>query len=97
MKLEQNQKAMIFETTEIPNIFFAEKLSSIPGDYLKIYLYLVFLSKYNGEIGINDLSKKLALPINIINEGMKYLEKEELILRKPQGFEIVDLQQKNIE
>lgn len=68
----------------------------MPGDYLKIYLYLVFLSKYNGEIGINDLSKKLALPINIINEGMKYLEKEELILRKQQGFEIVDLQQKTL-
>ena len=69
---------MIFDTLQIPNIFFAEHLSDMPGDYLKIYLYLVFLSKYNGEIGINDLSKKLALPINIINEGMKYLEKEEL-------------------
>ena len=89
MKLEQNEKAMIFDT-------FAEHLSDMPGDYLKIYLYLVFLSKYNGEIGINDLSKKLALPINIINEGMKYLEKEELILRKQQGFEIVDLQQKTL-
>ena len=96
MKLEQKEKAMIFETTEIPNIFFAEHLSNIPGDYLKIYLYLVFLSKYNGEIGINDLSRKLALPINAINEGIKYLEKEELILRKAQGFEIVDLQQKTL-
>ena len=89
MKLEQNEKAMIFDTLQIPNIFFAEHLSDMPGD-------LVFLSKYNGEIGINDLSKKLALPINIINEGMKYLEKEELILRKQQGFEIVDLQQKTL-
>ena len=96
MKLEQNEKAMIFDTLQIPNIFFAEHLSDMPGDYLKIYLYLVFLSKDNGEIGINDLSKKLALPINIINEGMKYLEKEELILRKQQGFEIVDLQQKTL-
>lgn len=96
MKLEQNEKSMIFETIEIPNIFFAEHLSSMPGDYLKIYLYLIFLSKYNGEIGINDLSKKLALPINVINEGIKYLEKEDLILRKQQGFEIVDLQQKTL-
>ena len=96
MNLEQNEKAMIFETIGIPNIFFAEHLSNMPGDYLKIYLYLVFLSKYNGEIGVNDLSKKLALPINTISEGMKYLEKEELILRKQQGFEIVDLQQKTL-
>lgn len=96
MKFEQNDKAMIFETTQVPNIFFAEHLSNMPGDYLKIYLYLIFLSKYNGEIGVNDLSKKLALPINIINEGINYLEKEELILRKQQGFIVVDLQQKTL-
>lgn len=96
MKFEQNDKAMLFETTQVPNIFFAEHLSNMPGDYLKIYLYLIFLSKYNGEIGVNDLSKKLALPINIINEGINYLEKEELILRKQQGFIVVDLQQKTL-
>ena len=77
MKLEQNNKPMIFSQTEIPDIFFAEYLTNMTGDYLKIYLYIIFLSKYNGEININDLSKKLALPINTINEGMKYLEKEE--------------------
>ncbi len=96
MKFEQNEKAMLFETTQIPNIFFAEYLNSMPGDYLKIYLYLIFLSKYNADIGINDLSKKLALPINIINEGIKYLEKEEFILRKQQGYIVVDLQQKTL-
>ena len=96
MKFEQNDKAMIFETTQVPNIFFAEHLSNMPGDYLKIYLYLIFLSKYKGEIGVNDLSKKLALPINVINEGINYLEKEELILRKQQGFIVVDLQQKTL-
>lgn len=96
MKLEQNDKSMLFATTEIPDIFFAEYLNSMTGDYLKIYLYLIFLSKYNGEININDLSKKLALPINIINEGMKYLEKEGFILRKQTGFIVVDLQEKTL-
>ena len=96
MKFEQNDKTMLFETTQVPNIFFAEHLSNMPGDYLKIYLYLIFLSKYNGEIGVNDLSKKLALPINVINEGINYLEREELILRKQQGFIVVDLQQKTL-
>ena len=81
MKLEQSEKIIMFETTEIPDIFFAEYLSNMPGEYLKIYLYLIFLAKYNGEININDLSKKLALPIKTINEGMEYLEKEGFILR----------------
>lgn len=96
MKLEQGDKSMIFETTEIPNIFFADYISAMTGDYLKIYLYLIFLSKYNGEININDLSKKLALPINVINEGMKYLENEGFILRKQTGFVIMNLQEKTL-
>lgn len=96
MKLGQNDKSMIFSTTQIPDIFFAEYLNSMPGDYIKIYLYLIFLSKHDGDININDLSKKLALPINTINEGMKYLEKEGFILRKQTGFIVVDLQEKTL-
>ena len=46
MKLEQNNKPMIFSQTEIPDIFFAEYLTNMTGDYLKIYLYIIFLSKY---------------------------------------------------
>lgn len=96
MKFEQNDRPMLFEETKIPDLFFAEHLSGMTGDYLKIYLYLIFLSKYNREINVNDLSKKLALPINIISEGMKYLEKEGYILRKQNGFIVVDLQTKTL-
>ena len=94
MKLEQNDKSMMFSATEVPDIFFSEYIGAMPGDYIKIYLYIMFLSKYNGEININDLAKKLSLSINTINEGMKYLEKEGFILRKPTGFVVTDLQEK---
>ena len=46
MKLEQNEKPLLFSETIIPDIFFSEHLSELPGDYLKIYLYMIFLSKY---------------------------------------------------
>ena len=93
MKLEQNEKRMMFSNTQIPDIFFAEYMGNMPGDYLKIYLYLSFLSKYSKDVKINDLSKNLALPLNVINEGMKYLEANNLVLRKPQGFVLLDLQE----
>ena len=96
MKLEQNDKSIMFSTTEMPDIFFSEYIGTMPGDYIKIYLYILFLSKYNGEININDLAKKLALSINTLNEGMKYLEKEGFILRKPTGFVVTDLQEKTL-
>ncbi len=93
MRLEKSEKHMIFNTTEIPDIFFSEYLGNMPGEYLKIYLYISFLSKYSKEVKVNDLSKNLSLPVNVINEGMKYLEEKKLILRKPQGFIILDIQE----
>lgn len=96
MKLEQNEKQLLFSETTIPDIFFAEHLSQIPGDFLKIYMYMIFLSKYGKDIKINDLSKKLNLPIKTITDGVKFLEKQELIVKKNSGFVIVDLQESTL-
>ncbi len=82
MKLEQNDKQLLFSETIIPDIFFAEYLSQIPGDYVKMYLYMVFLSKYKKDIKVNDMSKKLSLPVKTINDGIKFLEDNKLILKK---------------
>lgn len=96
MKLEQNEKKLLFSETTIPDIFFAEYLTQIPGDFLKLYFYLVFLSKYKKEIKINDLSKKLSLPVKTINDGLKYLEDNNLILKKTTGFIVIDLQESTL-
>ena len=65
MKLEQNDLSLIFSQTSIPDVFFTEYLSQANGDFIKVYLYLSFLSKYNKEVKINDLSKKLEMQLNI--------------------------------
>lgn len=93
MKLEQNDKTLLFSETMIPDIFFSDYLSQIPGDYLKIYLYIIFLSKYNKDIKLNDLSKKLNIPLKSISEGFKFLEENKLITKKSTGYVIVDLQE----
>ena len=93
MKLEQNEKSLLFSETTIPDIFFSEYLSELPGDYLKIYMYIIFLSKYNKDIKLNDLSKKLNIPLKSINEGLKFLEEHNLITKKTTGYIITDLQE----
>lgn len=93
MKLEQNDKPLLFSETTIPDIFFSEYLSSLPGDYLKIYLYIIFLSKYGKDIKLNDLSKKLNIPLKGINDGLKFLEENKLITKKTNGYIITDLQE----
>ena len=96
MKLEQNEKSLLFSETMIPDIFFSEYLSQIPGDYLKLYFYMIFLCKYCKDIKLNDLSKKLNIPLKSINDGLKYLEENGLILKKSTGYMIIDLQEKTL-
>lgn len=93
MKLEQNDNSFLFSTTDIPDIFFTEYLSQTSGDYIKIYLYLLFLSKYGKDIKINDLSKKLELPLKTIQDGIKFLEETHLITKKNTGYIINNLQE----
>ena len=96
MKLEQNEKPLLFSSTMIPDIFFSDHLSELPGDYLKIYLYMIFLSKYGKDIKLTDLSKKLNIPLKTINDGLKLLEEHHLITKKTTGYIIVDLQESTL-
>ncbi len=93
MKLEQNDSSFLFSTTPLPDIFFTEYISEAPGDYIKIYLYLLFLSKYNKEIKLNDLSKKLSLPLNMIQEGLAYWENCGVITKKGSDFILNNIQE----
>ncbi len=93
MKLEQNDKTLLFSETTIPDIFFSEYLSELPSDYLKIYLYILFLSKYKKDIKLNDLSRKLNIPLKSINDGFKFLEEHKLITKKTNGYIVTDLQE----
>ncbi len=93
MKLEQNDESFLFSMTKIPDIFFSEYLSQTSGDFVKVYLYILFLSKYNKDIKLNDLSKKLALPLQTVQEALKYWEDLEVITKKGTGFIINNLQE----
>lgn len=93
MKLEQNDLSMLFSTTELSDVFFTEYLSPASGDFIKVYLYILFLSKYNKDIKLNDLSKKLALPLKTIQDALKYWEDLEVILKKNSGYIVNDLRE----
>ena len=96
MKLEQNDKSMLFSYTELPDVFFSEYLSQASGDHIKVYLYILFLSKYNKDIKITDLSKKLSLPFNTIQEALAYWEAQGAIIKKATGYVLANLQEKEL-
>ncbi len=96
MKLAQSDTPLLFSETTIPDIFFAEYLSQMPANCVKVYLYIVFLSKYEKDIKLNDLSKKLALPLKEINDSFSYLEENGLIIKKENGYILVNLQEQTL-
>lgn len=93
MKLEQNEKSMLFSYTQIPDVFFTEYFSSANSNYIKVYLYMIFLSKFNKDIKINDLSKTLAIDFKVIQEALKYWEELGLITKKNTGYVLNDIQE----
>lgn len=93
MKLEQNDIPLLFSFTNIPDVFFTEYLAQANGDFIKVYLYMLFLSKYNKEIKITDLCKKLNLQQKTIQEAVKFWEQEGAITKKNTGFIMNQLQE----
>ena len=93
MKLEQADLSSLFSNTQIPDIFFSEYLSQASGDYIKVYLYMLFLSKYDKDIKVNDMSKKLVLPLKVIQDAVKYWEEQGVITKKSSGYIVNSLQE----
>ena len=93
MKLEQNELSLLFSTTDLPDVFFTEYLSQLSGDSVKIYLYMSFLAKNNKEIKLNDLSKKLNIPLKTIQDSIKILEDEQILTKKNTGYIVNNLQE----
>ena len=93
MKLEQFENSLLFSTTSIPDAFFTEYYSQASSDAIKVFLYLYFLSKYGKEIKINDLSKKLNLPLKSIQDSIKYWEGLGLLIRKNSGYAFANMQE----
>lgn len=93
MKLDQVNESLLFSCTSLPDVFFTEYFSQASSDAIKVYLYLLFLSKYNKDVKINDLAKKLELPLKTIQDSIKYWEAEGVLIRKISGYELANLQE----
>ncbi len=93
MKLENKDKPMIFSYTEVPDVFFTEYMSEADGDFIKIYLCMLFLNKYDKDIKLTDLSKKLNIPLQTIDAAFKYWEEKGVLIKKANGYILTNLQE----
>lgn len=93
MKIEPSDNSLLFSSTGIPDIFFSEYLPLASGDTVKVYLYISFLAKYGKDVNINEISKILSLSYETVNNSIKFLEEQELLVKKPTGYAISNIQE----
>ena len=93
MKLEQKDSSLIFSNTQIPDVFFTEYMSEANGDYLKVYLCMLFLTKFDKDIKLNDLSKRINISISTIQSALTYWEEKGIITKKATGYILNNLQE----
>ena len=93
MKIEPKETSLLFSSTEIPDIFFSEYLPLASGESVKVYLYINFLAKHGKDANINEISKILSLSYEAVNESIKFLEEQGLLVKKPTGYVIADIQE----
>ena len=72
MKFEKDERSELFEITEISNVFFTEYIAEAPAVAVKVYIYLLYYTKYNKEISLNDLPKILGITYNEMNNALEY-------------------------
>lgn len=95
MNFEQNL-SLLFEDLNLPEIFISEYMCAASGDYVKIYLYCLYLSKHKIDVDPLDMSKKLAISIATIEQGLKYWEENNVLIRKGSSYILADLKQNEV-
>ncbi len=95
MKFEQNLSLLLGDL-DIPEVFISEYFCSTNSDYIKVYIYCLYLCKYNSEISTLDLSKKLSLPIKTVEAAFSYWIEQNVIIKKNNTYELCDLKKNEI-
>ena len=90
------KKKLELSDTAVPDLFILNNMASLEGIDIKIYLYLLFLSKNNTDIEIEDILKKLCITQQEFSFSIDRLQAEDLILKTSQGFNIVDIKEEEI-
>ena len=95
MNFEKDWQSL-WEDISVPEIFFTDYLNHMDSDYVKIYLYAIFACKHELELSPLDLSKKLSLPIDVIEQGLNHLSEKMLITKTQNGYYLNDLKQQEL-
>jgi DnaD/phage-associated family protein len=88
--------SILYSDTQIPDVFITEYMPSMDCEYVKVYIYCMFLNKRKKQASAEDISKKLEIDLNKVKDSFTFMESLGLITRTNSGITIVDLKEKEI-
>ena len=95
MKFEKDWQSL-YEDILVPEIFLTNYLDRMDSNDVKIYLYAIFASKHGLDFSPLDLSKKMALPIDVIEQGLNDLCEKTLLTKAQSGYLLNDIKQQEL-
>lgn len=92
MKFTERKNRELMDIS-VPGIFVTNTMFGLDEVSLKLYLYIKFLVDNNLSFDISDIAKKLSVKTYDIENAFNTLEDEELILKTPDGYELLDVKE----
>lgn len=90
-------KKILYSDTLVPDVFITEYLPSLSSDSIKVYIYCLFLSKYDKQASIPEMSKTLDIDPDNVKSSLIMLESLGVISKREDGTLIFnDLKEKEI-
>lgn len=95
MKFVSKSKLELADTA-VPDLFIVNHMNSLEPIDLKVYIYILYLSKNDEEIDTVSMAKRLNISEQDISYSLDRLQSEELLNKTTNGFNIVNLKEVEI-
>jgi len=92
-----DNKSLLYSDTAVPDVFITEYLPSLKSEYVKIYLYCLFLAGRGKSPSIAELSHTLELDVDTIKKGLLFMNNLEILTWSEEGVVVTDLKEKEIQ
>jgi DnaD/phage-associated family protein len=95
MKFVSKSKLELADTL-LPDLFIVNYMNSLEPVDLKVYIYILYLSKSDEDIDSAVMAKKLNISEQDISYSLDRLQSEELISKTTYGFNVVNIKETEI-
>lgn len=93
MKIIKKDASLIFNDTKISDLFITKYLPDAPGDAVKIYIYLLFQTKFSDDITIKSISNSLNIGYTAVKAGLEYWEQKGILVKNSNGYILRNLKE----